>query len=367
MFFRCFIAAFFAAFSLSSAFALGINPPPHLDNQKIPGGCATCHSNFNFKSGGGSNLCIICHGEPERLTQVYKKMPKGFAAPGMVLKNIEAEFRKTYRHPSFDGAGNKHKGDEVLPETDSRSPRHAVCVDCHNPHYVSSTNKFTGIKGKKIGSFQSQINSEYELCYRCHGDSANLPGNSTNKRIEFSRNNPSFHPVEAEGRNSAVLSLLKPYKEKKVNPGEVSIIGCSDCHGSDNPSAPSGPHGSNYEYILVDNYSIKDNLPESPFNYALCYRCHSRTSILGDESFKYHSLHINGRSGATVTVANGTSCHTCHSSHGSTENKYLIKFNKDVVFPNSKGLLKFVEKGVSSFRGECYLSCHGVDHDPKKY
>jgi hypothetical protein len=26
-----------------------------------------------------------------------------------------------------------------------------------------------------------------------------------------------------------------------------------------------------------------------------------------------------------------------------------------------------VEKGVSSFHGECYLSCHGVDHNPKSY
>jgi hypothetical protein len=30
-------------------------------------------------------------------------------------------------------------------------------------------------------------------------------------------------------------------------------------------------------------------------------------------------------------------------------------------------MLKFVEKGVSTFRGECYLSCHGVEHNPKSY
>jgi hypothetical protein len=30
-------------------------------------------------------------------------------------------------------------------------------------------------------------------------------------------------------------------------------------------------------------------------------------------------------------------------------------------------MLKFVEKGSSKFSGECYLKCHGVDHNPKSY
>ena len=359
------LIAFLMIFITTPIWALESNQPSHLDAHKVPKGCATCHYGVNFKTGGGPNVCLICHGDPSKLTQEYKFMPKGFAPQGINLKNIETEFRKLYHHPTFDGAG-KHKVNEILPEIDTRALRHAVCVDCHNPHNVSAANKFAGIKDKRIGSLSVAISSEYELCYKCHGDSANLPGRSTNKRVEFSRNNPSFHPVEAEGKNSAVVSLIKPYKEKKLNPGDVSTISCSDCHGSDNSSAPQGPHGSNYEYILVDNFSIKDNQPENSFNYALCYRCHSRTSILSDESFKYHSLHINGRTGINVS-ASGTSCYTCHSSHGSTENKYLIRFNKDVVFPNSRGLLKFVEKGVSTFRGECYLTCHGVDHDPKKY
>lgn len=351
--------------STTSVFALEYAKPAHLDARNAPKGCATCHYGINFKTGGGSNVCIICHGDPSRLKQEYKFMPKGFAPQGINLKNIEAEFRKLYHHPTFDGAG-KHKVNEILPEIDTRALRHAVCVDCHNPHNVSAANTIAVIKSRKIGDLSVVISNEYELCYKCHGDSANLPGRSTNKRVEFSKNNPSFHPVEAEGKNAAVVSLIKPYKEKKINLGDVSTISCSDCHGSDNSSDPKGPHGSNYEYILVDNYSIKDNQPENSFNYALCYRCHSRTSILGDESFKYHSLHINGRTGSNVT-ASGTSCYTCHSSHGSTENKYLIRFNKDVVFPNSRGLLKYVEKGVSTFRGECYLTCHGVDHDPKTY
>lgn len=337
----------------------------HLDTNKVSTGCSTCHLSFNFKSGGGPETCIICHGDPSRLKQSYKNMPKNFAPAGSNRKNIEAEFLKTYHHPTFDARGI-HQSNEVLPETDSRIPRHAECVDCHNPHYVTSENKFAGIRGKRVGNVISSVSKEYELCYKCHAESVNLPGRQVNKRMEFALTNPSFHPVEGEGKNTAVISLLKPYKEKKINAGDVATISCGDCHGSENPESPRGPHGSQYEHILVDHYSTSDKQSETPYAYALCYRCHDRTSILGNESFRYHALHIQGRGGGSGADS-GTSCYTCHSSHGSPDNKYLITFNKSVVSPNSQGQLKFVEKGISTFRGECYLSCHGVDHNPKVY
>ncbi len=337
----------------------------HLDTKKVATGCSTCHLSFNFKAGGGPETCIICHGDASRLKKEYKNMPRNFAPTSGNRKNLEAEFAKTYRHPTFDAKG-VHRSNEILPETDSRLPRHAECVDCHNPHYVSTENKFAGIRGKRVGNMISSVSKEYELCYKCHAESANLPGQYGNKRMEFATSNPSYHPVEDEGKNTAVISLLKPYKEKKVNAGDVSMISCGDCHGSENPESPRGPHGSLNEFILVDHYSTKDNQTETPFAYALCYRCHDRSSILGNESFRYHALHIQGR-GNSTGGANGTSCYTCHSSHGSPDNKYLLTFNKSVVSANSQGQLKFVEKGVSTFRGECYLSCHGVDHNPKSY
>jgi Zn finger protein HypA/HybF involved in hydrogenase expression len=333
--------------------AAGPNVPSHLDRQKVKYGCTTCHVGFSLRTGGGSDRCINCHGSSS-------KVP---IAPGIKLKNIEAEFHKTYRHPTFDVRG-MHNSGETLPETDPRAPRHADCVDCHHPHFVSPENKFAGIRGKRVGNVIADITQEYELCYKCHAESANLPGRFTNKRAEFALTNPSFHPVEGEGKNLAVVSLLKPYREKKTTPSDISTIGCGDCHASDSADSPKGPHGSSYPYILVENYSTKDNQPESPFAYALCYRCHNRTSILGDESFRFHALHIKGKG---ATGADGTSCYTCHNSHGSSEHRYLIRFSMDVVSPNSQGLLKFAETGVSTFHGECYLSCHGVDHNPKSY
>ena len=334
----------------------------HLDKGNLPLGCATCHYRSNLKNGGGAQTCLVCHGQNPPAASVGR-MPKGFAAPGMKLKDIESEFRKLYRHPTFDAPGI-HRSGEILPETDARLARHADCVDCHHPHFVDKDKKFAGIRGKRIGNMVAEVTAEHELCYRCHGDSANLPGKYTNKKIEFALTNPSYHPVEGEGKNSAVVSLLHPYKEKKNLPTDVATISCGDCHGSDRADAPRGPHGSTIEHILVEQYSTRDNSPESTSAYALCYRCHRRESILGNESFRYHSLHIAGKGGVLST---GTSCYTCHSSHGSTMNKYLIRFNPLVVTPNSRGMLKYVEKGIAKFSGECYLTCHGVDHNPKSY
>lgn len=332
--------------------------PLHLDRQKLPYGCGSCHVGFDFRSGGGTTGCLNCHSNSLRL-------PKSLIGPGSTLEDISPEFKKPYRHPTLE-VRDVHSSSEALPEINPRAPRHADCVDCHNPHYLVPGNQLAGIKGKRVGNFVADITHEYELCYKCHGESANLPARSTNKKADFSPNNPSYHPVEREGKNLQVVSLLKPYKEKKVDATDVSVIACTTCHGSDNPDSPRGPHGSNHQYILIDSFSVKDGETESPYAYALCYRCHSRTSILADESFRYHSLHIKGKGGSSLS-SSGTSCYTCHSSHGSTEYRYLIRFNKDVVTTNSKGLLKFVEKGVSAFHGECYLSCHGVDHNPKSY
>lgn len=348
--------------TLSLAVFLGAakSVPPHLDSAKVSTGCATCHRSANFRDGGGPGVCIICHGNPQRLNVDYKKrMPKNFARNIGQMKDIERQFTKLYRHPTFDVRG-KHRSKEVLPEIDSSAPRHADCVDCHHHHFVSRENKYAGIKGKRLGNIVSNISEEYELCYLCHAESANLPPQSTNKRDEFAATNPSFHPVEAEGRNLAVVSLIRPYREKKNSNADISRITCGDCHGSDEPNAPKGPHGSAYQHILVANFSTRDKEPESEYAYALCYRCHNRQSILGNESFKFHALHISGSAGPT-------SCKTCHNSHGSQQNKYLIQFDPNIVTPNSQSQFKFEERGISVFKGSCYLSCHGVDHNPKTY
>jgi cytochrome c553 len=266
--------------------------------------------------------------------------------------------KKPYNHPVLTVQG-AHRKNEALPEEIVNAVRHSECVDCHDPHLTEKKNPYRGLKGKRVGNFIADVEYEYELCYRCHAESANLPGTSSNKHEEFMTTNPSFHPVEGEGKNTLVISLKEPYVAQKKKPNEISIISCRDCHGSDDPDAPKGPHGSNYPGLLVLNYEMDDDRQESDYAYALCYKCHERSSILSDESFPYHSLHIQGRLGQ-----GGTSCFTCHDAHGSSQYPNLMRFNDEVVFENSDGKLKFEAQGYSTRHGSCFLSCHDVEHNP---
>lgn len=329
--------------------------PVHLDKKNMRDGCASCHLGFNFRNGGGAAQCIACHGPTGGGV--------GMKSRGITLKDVAKDFSKNFRHPVFDKRGS-HSAKETLPEIDSTSPRHADCADCHSPHFSTLENPYAGLRGKKVGNLSSPITKEYELCYLCHAESANLPLRSTNKRAEFATTNPSFHPVQGEGKNLAVISLIRPYREKKTYPADVTILKCTDCHSSDDANSPRGPHGSKYQGLLVENYSTGDNIIESSYAYGMCYKCHRRTSILGNESFPQHSRHIVGERNFK---GGGTSCYTCHTSHGSNENKYLIRFNREFVSESSTGKLKFVEKGTNTFHGECWLTCHGVDHNPKTY
>jgi hypothetical protein len=180
-------------------------------------------------------------------------------------------------------------------------------------------------------------------------------------RLKIQVGNPSFHPIAGVGQNSDVPSLINPWTEQ-------SMMSCTDCHNSSQAqsaggSGPEGPHGSTFEPILVRNYQTIDNTPESASNYALCYGCHSRDSILNDESFPEHDKHIRGED---------TPCNICHDPHGvsstqgnATNNSHLINFDISIVSPNQNGLLQFVDNGDRA--GSCDLSCHGEDHDNFNY
>jgi hypothetical protein len=144
-----------------------------------------------------------------------------------------------------------------------------------------------------------------------------------------------------------------------------SMIKCIDCHNSNSTSGPGnrplGPHGSIYVPLLIENYSTADFTTESPMAYALCYRCHERSSILGDQSFPLHRRHIVGAR---------ASCAICHDPHGisrtqgnSRNHSNLINFDISVVQPASGGLGPRIEyEDLGNNRGSCTLTCHGVTH-----
>jgi predicted CXXCH cytochrome family protein len=287
----------------------------------------------------------------------------------VAAKNVQAEFAKASRHPLGSTTGVHEPLEAVVAAT-----RHAECVDCHNPHAARAgggtpPGPLTGVRGVSAsGATLEAVRSEYEVCFRCHGDSPGKPAPrttrqlaQTNVRMEFDLANPSYHPVEGPGRSANVPSLIAPLTT-------ASVIACSDCHNSNaGPNAggagPNGPHGSNYAPLLERSYVTTDNTSESAFNYALCYKCHSQTSILGDQSFLRHRRHLE-----FVRAP----CNVCHDPHGisltqgnAVNNAALINFDTSVVFPSASGLLRFESQGL--FRGRCYLTCHGRNHDPLSY
>ena len=329
----------------------GTNPwPGSAWNTVRDNACQNCHMPHN--AGAGERLlksdieeanCSACH--------------NGHVA----TENIMSEFSKSSFHP-IDSRTGVHDANESAVV----NSRHVECYDCHDPHAAKSgggspSGPLTNVQGvTRTGATIDPITDEYQLCFRCHADSTGKPAPpttrdyaETNLRLEFDTSNASYHPVVGVGKNPNVPSLTGGLSTS-------SIIKCTDCHNNNagpaaGGSGPNGPHGSNFPHLLERRFLTGDNVSESSSNYALCYKCHSRTSILNNDSFPRHQRHISNRR---------TSCNVCHDPHGSTSAR-LINFDTSVVSPSSSGRLEFNSTGT--FAGECYLSCHGRNHDPCSY
>jgi predicted CXXCH cytochrome family protein len=371
-------------------------------------GCESCHRPHAPLVGerlikfSEENVCFQCH--------------DGSVAD----RNIKTEFvGKTYKHPvlvtpsNHDAAENPNSASHPLPETAVGSPRHAECNDCHNPHMATNSNAIpplvsgalTGVKGQSAGnSFLTSSANEYEVCFKCHGDSANKPQtldkgtagigygrnaqrqfdignlNAFNTRIEFTMSS-SYHPVtRARNLSQAEVPSLRP---NVITPGGApissrslsggSLIYCADCHNNnsgrnlgDSSSGPSGPHASTLPHILERN-SAMEPPPATPgnntsgvtytlSNYGLCDKCHDvQNSVLADRSFRRHSLHVREQRAA---------CSTCHDPHGSSS-PMLINFDRSIVAANSNGVLQYTR--TSPGHGTCSVRCHGKDHNNLSY
>jgi predicted CXXCH cytochrome family protein len=342
-----------------------------------------------------NNACLNCHkphsagGRQRLLNSAVEESNCSACHNGHVAaKDIMSEFNKFSRHPITNTSGVHDPKEPAVV-----SARHVECYDCHNPHAARAAatgnlaGPLTGVRGVNAsGSEVNPVTREYEVCFRCHADSTNKPAArtarlfpQTNVRLEFDTANPSYHPVEGAGKNPNVPSLAGAPAGLTTS----STINCSDCHNNDSgPKAggvgPNGPHGSTYAPLLVRQYLTADPTIESASTYALCYNCHNRTSILGNQSFPRHSFHIGGGTRMGGGMGGGgmggmasinAPCNNCHDPHGISitqgNNSKLINFNTGVVSPSSSGILRF--ESLGTYSGRCYLSCHGMNHNPCTY
>ncbi len=318
-------------------------------------------------------LCLSCHdGSP-------------------AATNISAELSKTYSHPVDAGEYNGRH----LPEEGGTSSaygttnRHSECQDCHNPHVASAdavsptppemSNTLRGVGRVAVtnGSAwqpptytyreppdNTTPTTEYQVCFKCHSSWTSLPpttpsgGAAGDKALEFNENNPSFHPVEAVGKNTDIdfRVLLGPWTAE-------SRMYCTDCHSSNNTNI-RGPHGSVYAYILKKDY-YRDDGSTNPSS-DLCFECHDWNQYM-TKTRSTGTTYTHFRDGNATndqnlhyehTVGQSTSCATCHNNMHGSSNVHLLTFSSIVT-----GNRQYVDTGGG---GYCSLRCHGKNHGMNK-
>ncbi len=185
------------------------------------GKCVNCHDPHGVQDASGlipdllflrdDKLCLTCHNGSN------------------TTLSIADELRKPYRHPIGKNT-IRHRPDEGNQAYRyGLSNRHVTCSDCHNPHALLSdpsspvapavSNRNIRVNGVKVingpaGSVPSYIYrsaldksttlAEYEICFKCHSSWTIQPGGQTDLARFLNTNNPSYHPVEAAGRDSLI-------------------------------------------------------------------------------------------------------------------------------------------------------------------
>lgn len=335
-------------------------------------GCRACHRSHGADVRGRllartdtepqDDLCLRCHASAVTRVDI-----------GRDLSKPHSHRHDNDTHDASEGPTNPtHR----LPETSGTTPRHAACVDCHDPHAADSRSASApAVSGSLFGTWGIGVSggavnpavNQYEICFKCHGDSANQPQPSqlatvfapprraagdVDLRRVFSPDAPSNHPVVSAHADADAPSLLSAWTP-------ASVVYCTDCHASDSgPGAGGagarGPHGSIYAHLLERNYSTGDNTMESPTAYALCYKCHDRAILFSANSaFPSHRRHV---------VDEHAPCSVCHSAHGvsrqygtPSHNAHLVDFDLSVVKPIG-GAPLYTSYGRRS--GTCTLICH---------
>lgn len=369
--------------------------------------CVTCHkpdgwgtaSHNPVRTPTLANACLNCHAvhsAPGRVRLLktanmedtcYLSCHNG-TDPTSV--NVQSLFGTgMHRHPVGDlrGAG-VHDEKESLPA----QTYHVQCVDCHNPHQLNGDNKPLSsapfidgrIKGVRKNDLGDVATTEYDVCFKCHsgGNASKFAGiteippnrviNEPDEANRFDVLNPSFHPVTADRRTTGA-SLLAEYQPTMVR------IYCTDCHNSSlgtkaGGSGANGPHGSQYEHILIAQYDMPAVGTSRPsYNkslYALCFRCHSEDYVMGVGS-KFSDA--GGAGGSAGTLVNEHQvhvsgqqipCFVCHDPHGvgwkmggtAANNAHLINFDR--YYASGPLVATPVYNSAGPGSGDCTVNCH---------
>lgn len=336
-------------------------------------GCEGCHVMHNA---GGQQRLLRYQEEEKNCYDCHN---------GTVAEDVYSEFQKSSRH-AVEVTTGVHQPNESPTEDNGN---HVECVDCHDPHAV---NKDAPLQPGGVSGMTQDVNGmdmtrnavepavyQYQICFKCHASlNPTMPFitrwvDTTDMQAAFDQSNASFHPIEGPGKNTNVPSLISHTQTvPSLNLTTSSVIYCMDCHDSDNSSAlvgktgPRGPHGSIYAPILREQYSTTISYSYSDSLYALCYRCHSSTSIMNNDSFKQTLVNGTCEGGHSGHLRAGVPCSVCHDPHGVSDNYDLINFDTHYVDGPSTGGPPTFTGTLGGTSGSCNLVCHMSPLDSSK-
>ncbi|HET9951363.1 MAG TPA: cytochrome c3 family protein [Candidatus Eisenbacteria bacterium] len=349
----------------------GPAPPPRTE-PGATGKCLNCHDPHGLTDAQGEvpglrllreeSLCLTCHdGTPAQT-------------------DIASDYRLPFRHPTGTISGIHTGPTESLPTDFGASPldrRHAECEDCHNPHLayhdppglpqdadiskvnlgVSRVRVLNGGPGAPptfyfvaAADTLSPALTEYEVCFKCHSSWTTQPTGQTDFARVLNPANPSYHPVEAPGRNPNIAFGA-------FTPGWTpsSITRCDSCHGSD-LGTNAGPHGSNNRFILRAPY-VADSQDRMMLPTESCFACHAydvyanASSPASVQTYSRFNEPGAGKGHTKHVDENRVPCYACHTTHGSTTLPHLL------VTGRTPGIQTIT---VTATGGTCSPSCHGT-------
>jgi hypothetical protein len=280
-------------------------------------------------------------------------------APSLVLADFGPVLPS--RHPIDEVAAASHVSTEAAPPF----TRHVTCSDCHNTHEANTAaadaptvpGPLAGAWGL-VGGTTARASTQIEICYKCHSSTV---GGRQDVKAQFGPAAISGHAVSGASTSTVPTATFVP----AILPGDPvwtpsSILYCTDCHGDSTtggtPAQKRELHKSASAPLLNGSY-----LGVNPDAGAVvCYECHSETvyadgstdSAIGMSYFqetlpndkRLHSFHVSRTGGK------GLSCSSCHVTHGSSTQPYLLR--DDIVFSMT-----------GDHTGSCTTVCHlGLAH-----
>ncbi len=366
-----------------------------LDGAPAHSNCKQCH--FTHKAPGAmlakradeSALCDSCHqASPDKVNKNLLKETSAIQLSdpqGSVSSHLEGGPKGLRSVPFVRKVQENGLQTILLPG----------CGSCHDPH-VKGKKKLKEVvfdtQGHLVGT--ARVNAA-NVCYGCHAGreavtvSERQDGDMDVGR-RFSPGTASSHFIGRSAKDRPDLPSLNgtPFQ---------GPLDCTSCHSSPPESGSRGPHSSPYPFLLVASYGTEQHGVLGDKANDLCYTCHMKSSIEGNQSFPFHQQHIQGFTMSPAGPGNGgktkpgqnpsayppvgrspkdrkpgrgegfmagfgemTPCGTCHDPHGSPANRALLRFDPQVVKPSSAGGPSYLR--TSSGHGSCTLSCHGHDH-----